>query len=85
MRTSMSIFQSITSASDNNQMMELIKIHDTLLTVDIGIITHAMKALKRNEIAYSTFMNASKLSKVDSNGIKKRIIRQALKRDSVAY
>jgi len=84
MKTQNQIVQEITVASDNNDMMKLVSIHDELLQEDIGTVSNALKRLLKNDtIVYDIFVNASTLSKVDSNGLFKKIIKQSVKREMV--
>ncbi|RLC48829.1 MAG: hypothetical protein DRH57_01440 [Candidatus Cloacimonadota bacterium] len=84
MRTAKEFVEAITTASDNNDMMGLISIHDDLLKVEISVLTKTVKYIKATDtIAYSVFTSAASMSKVEKNGVFNRIIRQAISRESL--
>lgn len=82
MRTAKDFIGAITVASNNNDMMALISIHDDLLDVEVSVLTKTVKYIKTNDmIAYSVFTSAASMSKVEKNGVFNRIIRQAISRE----
>jgi len=84
MKTTMSIIQEIQDASDNDDMFGLISIHNDLLHENVSLVTNALTLLKRNdEVSFEAFSFASGLSKLDKNGIMKRIIANAIRREGI--
>ena len=82
MKNAKTYIEEITEASDNNEMMRVISLHDELLTADIGITTKVMTYLKKNDpIIYTVIKSASSMSKVEKNGVFNRIIRQSIARE----
>jgi len=85
MRTAKEFIEAITTASDNNNMMELISIHDDLLNVEISVLTKTVKYIKATDIiVYTVFTSVAAMSKVEKNGVFNRIIRQAVSRELLA-
>jgi hypothetical protein len=82
MKTVKDFIEELIVASDNNDMMELISIHDELLSVDVSILTKTVKYIKAtNEVVYSVFSSASLMSRVEKNGVFNRITKQAFLRE----
>ena len=82
MKNAKTYIEEITEASDNNEMMRVISLHDQLITADISVATKVMSYLKKNEpIVYMVVKSASSLSKVEKNGVFNRIIRQSIARE----
>jgi intracellular septation protein A len=83
-KTAKVLIADITSASNNNDMMGLITIHDKMLKNEISVVIKTMKYLKsKDTIAYMVFSQASMMSKVEKNGVFNRIIRQSIRRESI--
>lgn len=81
-KTSKAFIADITSASDSNDIMGLITLHDELLKAEISVVTKTVKFLKdTDEVTYTVLTQASALSKVEKNGIFNRIIKQAMRRE----
>jgi len=82
MKTAKEFIVAITTASNTNDMMELISIHDELLTVEISVLSKTVKYIKATDaIAYSVFCSAASMSRVEKNGVFNRIIKQSLSRE----
>ena len=78
------VISSIKNASDNNNLIELVKIHDNLLSEDISIVEKVLSTLRDDfQIEYFVFSEASKISKVEKNGVFNKIIKQTLLRDKL--
>ena len=83
-KTAKVLIADITSASNNNDMMGLITIHDKMLKDEISVVIKTMKYLKsKDTIAYMVFSQAPMMSKVEKNGVFNRIIRQSIRRESI--
>ncbi len=83
-KTAKEFIAEITTASNNNDMMGLISIHDEMLKVEISVVTKTVKYLKsKDEVTYMVFSQASTMSKAEKNGVFNRIIRQAMRRENM--
>ena len=83
-RTPKYFIDTIQSASDNMEIIKLITIHDDMLSVDANILHRVMKHFyDTDKLVYDVFVDASKMSKVDKKGVFKKIIANAVKRESV--
>ena len=82
MKTAKEFIEAITTASNENNIMGLISLHDDLLKVEISVLSKTVKYIKAtDEITYSVLSTASAMSKVEKNGIFNRIIKQAMARE----
>jgi len=82
--TPIKVIDTIVSLNSKNDMIGLIKYHDKMLTMNVGVIEKAMSRLKKDySFEYQIFTNISSMSKVEKNGVFKMIIAQAVKRDEV--